>query len=92
MKRSVMLPTLLSDGGSQTQPISSRRKWLFSWWQEWVGRFSSGRSALANAHAQPRASVAAFDPRDTSNPERIGERRLELERLPIHHWIQMLDE
>lgn len=48
---------------------------------------SSGRSALANAHAQPRASVAAFDPRDTSNPERIGERRLELERLPVHHWI-----
>lgn len=33
------------------------------------------------------ASVVAFDPRDARRPERLGQRRLEFERLPTSEWI-----
>ena len=36
--------------------------------------------------------MTAFYPRHTSASECIGERRFELERFPIHQWIQVLDE
>src|SRR5947209_329185 len=36
--------------------------------------------------------VTALYPRYATIVERICERCFELERFPIHHWIQMLDE